>query len=113
MGALYGIHTKLKINSFVKPKRKLSIGYMETVKTMDEYELTLNHPHLTTCYHVLAIVYFADYVSSVQSKLSQLELESSPHFALNSVATIFFLEGLGGGKDVFEAAFQEFAAAQG
>lgn len=112
MGALYGIHTKLKINALSNPSVN-SVLAMETVKTMDEYELTLNHPHLTTCYHVLAIVYFADYVSSVQSKLSPLELESSPHFALNSVATIFFLEGLGGGKDVFEAAFQEFAAAQG
>jgi hypothetical protein len=53
-----------------------------------ENELMLDHPHLSSFYHVLALVVLTDYIALINERIDTAKLEKDPHMALDFVAKV-------------------------
>ena len=59
----------------------------EAVKQADN-ELSLEHPHLSSFYHVLALLVFAEHIAKINQLVGKAKLEEDPHVALAFVAEL-------------------------
>ncbi len=53
-----------------------------------EMELMLQHPHISSFYHVLALAFMTEYITGINIRVSKTKLERNPHMALEFVAEI-------------------------
>jgi hypothetical protein len=51
-------------------------------------ELALDHPHISSSYHVLALVFLIDFVVEINTLIIKSKLERNPHMALQFVAEV-------------------------
>jgi len=53
-----------------------------------ENALMINHPHLASFYHILALIYLPNYIADIKRKIDPSRLERDPHMVLHFVAGI-------------------------
>ena len=53
-----------------------------------EIELALEHPHVSSSYHVLALVFCTDFAAEIIAHIDKTKLEKDPHMALQFIAEI-------------------------
>lgn len=53
-----------------------------------ENELAIDHPHISSFYHALALVFLTGYVADINKRIEKPKLEMDPYMALPFVAEI-------------------------
>jgi hypothetical protein len=54
-----------------------------------ENEMMIDHPHLSTFSHVLALVFLSPIIAKINKKLAKTKLQANPHMALEFAAEMF------------------------
>jgi hypothetical protein len=78
-----------------------------------ENEMTLDHPHLSSFYHVLALVFLTDIVAEMNKRIAKTRLRTNPHMALEFVADVLKIAFYGGSKVSLTPVLQSFIAISG
>lgn len=76
-------------------------------------EMAIDHPHLASMYHVLALVKLPEYIAEINEKMEKTKLESGPHVALQFVAEVVETAFHNGGCEKVVPITQRFAALSG
>jgi hypothetical protein len=53
-----------------------------------ENELSIEHPHLSSFYHVLALVFMTDFIAEINKLIDKTRLRKNPHMSLQFVAEL-------------------------
>jgi hypothetical protein len=54
-----------------------------------ENEMMIDHPHLSSFSHVLALVFLSTFVAKINKRIAKTKLQANPHMALDFVAEVF------------------------
>jgi hypothetical protein len=78
-----------------------------------ENEMMIDHPHLLSIYHVLALVIFAEHIAGINERMEKTKLQENSHMALQFVAEVVEIAFYSGGREKFLPSIERFTKKSG